>query len=57
LNDMRCEEIDSYVYPYLDGEFDEPERVEFEDHVAACPACRRRVELEQWLVGQLRLQP
>ena len=52
---MRCEEIDSYVYPYLDGEFDEPERVEFEDHVAACPACRRRVELEQWLVGQLRL--
>lgn len=51
---MRCEDIVAFVYPYLDGEFDCQERAEFEAHLATCPSCRRRVEIESWFLAQVR---
>ncbi|MCC6624372.1 MAG: zf-HC2 domain-containing protein [Deltaproteobacteria bacterium] len=49
---MNCDDIQKGIYVYLDGEFAEPERVDFEEHITACARCRKRVERERgFLVG------
>lgn len=40
---MTCQEFDHLLHPYVDGEFEAPERAEAERHLAGCPACSRRV--------------
>lgn len=51
---MNCEDIQKGIYVYLDGEFAEPERLDFEAHVKACPACRRKVERERVFISGVR---
>lgn len=51
---MNCEDVQKGIYVYLDGEFAEPERVDFEGHVRACPACRRKVERERGFLSGVR---
>jgi anti-sigma factor (TIGR02949 family) len=51
---MTCVDLDSVVYPYLDGELEAADRREFEDHLGACAACARRVGGEAAFHGALR---
>ena len=44
---MNCDDIQKGIYVYLDGEFAEPERLDFEGHVRGCAICRRKVERER----------
>ena len=43
---MTCQELDSFLYPYLDGEFQPDERLEVEAHLSGCAACAQRVHTE-----------
>ena len=40
---MSCSRIESKILGYLDGRLKESERLEVEKHLAACAACRLRV--------------
>ena len=51
---MTCLDLDSVVYPYLDGELEEGDRKDFEDHLSACAPCARRVGAEAAFHGALR---
>jgi len=51
---MTCVELESFLYPYLDGEFDAHEQLEFERHLAACPACSQKMHSEMAFHGMLR---
>ncbi|MFO0746031.1 MAG: zf-HC2 domain-containing protein [Myxococcota bacterium] len=51
---MNCEDIQKGIYVYLDGEFAEPERVDFEGHVRACAICRQKVERERTFISGVR---
>jgi anti-sigma factor (TIGR02949 family) len=51
---MTCVDLDSVVYPYLDGELEEADRKDFEDHLGACAVCARRVGGEAAFHGALR---
>lgn len=48
---MDCRELERSVDAYLDGEFDDRERLEAEAHLATCPPCRAMVDRQ----GALRL--
>lgn len=43
---MNCRELESFLYPYLDGEFGTDEKSELEKHLAQCPACAQKVHVE-----------
>ena len=45
------------VMPYLQNELDAPERAEFEQHLASCPACRHEKESFAGLLEELRAVP
>jgi anti-sigma factor RsiW len=51
---MTCVDLDSVVYPYLDGELEGVDRKDFEDHLGACAACAGRVGGEAAFHGALR---
>ncbi len=51
---MTCLDLDSVVYPYLDGELEEADRKDFEDHLSGCAPCARRVGAEAAFHGALR---
>ena len=40
---MSCVRMESKILGYVDGRLKEGERLEVEKHLAACPACRLRV--------------
>lgn len=44
---MDCRELDNLVYPYLDGELVEDDRVSFEGHLACCESCRTATDRER----------
>ena len=44
---MNCNELESFIYPYLDGEFDETEKFSMEQHLSQCASCSRRVHEER----------
>jgi anti-sigma factor RsiW len=44
-DDLPCQELVELVTEYLDGRLPEPERVNFEAHLALCEGCR--IYLEQ----------
>ncbi len=44
---MDCAEVQKYLQVFLDGEFDEAERLDVEAHLAGCPTCRQQAELER----------
>jgi mycothiol system anti-sigma-R factor len=41
---MNCEEAQLFIDAYVDGEFEDRERAEFELHLEDCDSCRRQVE-------------
>jgi mycothiol system anti-sigma-R factor len=51
---MTCIDLDSVVYPYLDGELEEADRKDLEDHLGSCASCARRVGSEAGFHGALR---
>ncbi|PTL85355.1 anti-sigma factor [Vitiosangium sp. GDMCC 1.1324] len=51
---MTCQELDSILYPYLDGEFQTDERLEVEAHLTGCAECARRVNEETRMQQSLR---
>jgi anti-sigma factor RsiW len=40
----KCPKIEALMHAALDGELGERERARFDEHLAACPACRREYE-------------
>ena len=40
---MSCSRMENKILGYVDGRLKEAERLEVEKHLAACPACRMRV--------------
>jgi mycothiol system anti-sigma-R factor len=52
LTVLRCAGIQRFVDTYLDGEFAERDRAEFEAHVGECESCRRKVKQQaEWKVA------
>ncbi len=56
---MEHEQIKKLISPYLDGELDEEGIRRVQDHLAACPECRREIEqmkkLEE-VMGMMKLK-
>jgi anti-sigma factor RsiW len=49
---LRCAGIQRFADTYLDGEFGESERVEFEKHLSDCESCRKKVKAQaEWKVA------
>src|SRR5687768_9567264 len=44
---MNCDDVENFVHPYVDGEFEQKDRLEVESHLAGCPSCSRRVQFER----------
>jgi len=36
---MNCDQLETHLYPYLDGEYEAPERLDVEAHLATCRDC------------------
>ncbi|MBL8957422.1 MAG: zf-HC2 domain-containing protein [Myxococcaceae bacterium] len=51
---MPCRQLDNHLYPYLDGELVEGDRVEFESHLASCEGCRAEVDRESKMLLLIR---
>jgi anti-sigma factor RsiW len=51
---MTCEELESSIHPYVDGEFDGPERQEVEAHLAQCASCREVVAFARAFRSRVR---
>ncbi len=41
---MNCQDIQKFAFTYLDGEFADHERGEFEEHLRRCPPCRTGID-------------
>ncbi len=49
---LRCAGIQRFVDTYLDGEFADSDRAEFETHLAECEPCRHKVKIQaEWKVA------
>ena len=44
---MPCRELDNLLYPYLDGELVEGDRIAIEGHLATCSSCRTQADREK----------
>lgn len=51
---MICHELDQRLYPYLDGEYAPPERLDVEAHLTACADCSGRVASERHIQATLQ---
>lgn len=51
---MTCDEFESFLHPYLDGEFEARERLELETHLAGCSPCADRLHAEVRFRGAFR---
>lgn len=51
---MTCREFDTQLTAYLDGELIAEASLSVEGHLAACEACRRRVEIERHNLHTIR---
>ncbi len=50
---MSCTRMENRIVPYVDGRLKESERAQVEKHLAACPACRLRVNEFRAVTGLL----
>jgi anti-sigma factor RsiW len=53
MGTMSCNKIESRILPYVDGRLKVSEQREVEAHIAACPACRVRVNEFRAVTGLL----
>ncbi len=44
---MTCSELEHFLHPYLDGEFEVHDQLELEAHLSQCASCARRVHAEK----------
>jgi anti-sigma factor RsiW len=51
---MQCQDIERYVDSFIDCEFAEPERLEFEAHLSECAPCRELVRRQAAFKATLR---
>jgi mycothiol system anti-sigma-R factor len=51
---MTCAELTRWIGPLLDGELDVRNTAEVQSHLATCPGCGRRYEVQQALSSNLR---
>jgi len=51
---MDCREVQGFIHAFLDGEFDEEERINISAHLRTCGPCGRRVAFEQALRRKVR---
>jgi anti-sigma factor RsiW len=51
---MNCADMEKFIHVYLDREFAETDRADFEEHLAACDRCRRVAQFERTFKQQLR---
>lgn len=51
---MDCQTVQKFKYLYIDGEFDEQDRVDFEAHLRSCSDCRESVDFEKWFQAGVR---
>jgi anti-sigma factor RsiW len=54
---MTCAQINEKLDDYMDGVLDAAERLDVDEHVGSCDACRRAVESEHRLRELLRKHP
>lgn len=53
---IDCGDFQKFVDAYLDGEYDERERRDFDAHLAGCPDCRGWYDQRRWLGQAIRDQ-
>ena len=54
----NCKEFENLVEEYIDNELDSEKKLEFEEHIKTCPACREELEFSKMLrqsVGEIEL--
>ena len=51
---MNCTDMEKFIHVYLDREFAEADRADFEQHLAACERCRGLAQFERTFKQQLR---
>jgi anti-sigma factor RsiW len=51
---MNCVELSRWIGPWLDGELDVRNTTDLQSHLAVCPGCQRRFEVQQALASNLR---
>lgn len=51
---MNCHELELQLMPYLDGELGPDDRVGIEAHLAGCPSCAHRVEVDRHNISLVR---
>lgn len=51
---MNCQDMEKFIHVYLDREFAEEDRADFERHLADCAACRRLASFEERFKQRLR---
>jgi mycothiol system anti-sigma-R factor len=55
---LRCAGIQRFVDTYLDGEFADSDRAEFEQHLGECESCRHKVKNQaEWKVAIRKAAP
>lgn len=50
---ISCQEVVEIVTDYLEGDLDDPTRVELEAHLALCPGCETYLEQMQATIDRL----
>ena len=53
---LTCLEVQRFLHPYMDGEFDDREELELEQHLQHCSHCQQELRLHQSLKRQMREQ-
>lgn len=53
---MNCNDVQKFIYVYLDEEFDKGDTLEFEAHIRECDKCRGLCEFEERFRRRLRNQ-
>jgi hypothetical protein len=53
---LTCLEVQRFLHPYMDGEFDDREELELEQHLHHCSQCQQELRFHQSLKRQMREQ-
>ncbi len=51
---MQCQDMEKFIHVYLDREFAEEDRADYEQHLTECDQCRRLARFEQRFKAQLK---
>lgn len=54
MSRVDCDDFRKFIDPYVDGEFDDRERADFDAHLATCASCRRHYEHQAWFLRAVR---